>query len=342
MYTIYDYLKIYKNISIKEYEWNMMDNLLCAIMAYIPLNSFSKMNYQDLVYEVLNKPNGEVTLVTPLLLKIIDIIKDSKRYEELKFCNFINYKDKYTQFGALTIKINNIKIISFKGTDGTVIGWLENFRLAYMYPTNTQRMAIEYLNNNISLFDNNIYVMGHSKGGNLAMVSAMELNRLKYLKIKKVINFDGPGFRKNEYESNKYKKLLAKLINYIPEGSYIGTLLYNDNYHVVKSTKHAVNEHFPTYWSIYGTMFIDGKLSKLSKGLNKRTTEELSKLDSDKIKQIFEKSFEVFNAKETTKIKLSLKDIMNLIKTVYNMDKELSSYILTIMKTMIILSKNKN
>ncbi|MEI3499052.1 MAG: Mbeg1-like protein [Bacilli bacterium] len=60
------------------------------------------------------------------------------------------------------------KIISFKGTDSSLIGWLENFRLAYEYPTYTQKLAIDYLKNNISFLDQDVYVVGHSKGGNLA------------------------------------------------------------------------------------------------------------------------------------------------------------------------------
>ena len=40
MYTIYDYLEHYKDKSLKEVSWNVMDNLLCAIIVYIPIESF--------------------------------------------------------------------------------------------------------------------------------------------------------------------------------------------------------------------------------------------------------------------------------------------------------------
>ena len=51
-------------------------------------------------------------------------------------------------------------------------------------------------------------------------------------RIKKIYNFDGPGFRKQEYESNKYQALTKKLVNIMPSGSLVGVLLYNDNYNI--------------------------------------------------------------------------------------------------------------
>lgn len=342
MYTIYDYLKYYKDESFNDLPWNMIDNLLCSILSYVPLKSFNKLKYKELINQVLTNPLKETDLMRPMVLKVINIIKDSKRYKDIYFENFINLRDNNTQFGVLTIKVNNIKVISFKGTDGSTIGWLENFRLGYIYPTNTHKLAIEYVKNNITVLDNEVYVLGHSKGGNLAMVSAMEQNNSKFSTIKQVINFDGPGFRKKEFESDKYKKLLPKLVNIVPTGSYIGTILYNKNYQVVTSSSYAINEHYPTSWNIFGTKFVTGKLSMASKELNKRTTIEFSKLDEDKVKEIFEYTFKVFQDRISEKGKISFKELSEVFKSMHNMDKELSSYISIILKTLMSLSNNQN
>ena len=40
MYTIYDYLKLYKDKNLNEVPWNMMDYLLCSLIVYIPMGSF--------------------------------------------------------------------------------------------------------------------------------------------------------------------------------------------------------------------------------------------------------------------------------------------------------------
>lgn len=339
MYTIYDYLNYYKDESFENLPWNMMDNLLCSILSYVPLKSFNKLKFNEFINNIKENPIKENDLMRPMVLKVIDIIKNSKRYKDMIIENFINMRDESTQFGVMTIKINDIKIISFKGTDGSVIGWLENFRLIYTYPTNTHKLAIDYVKNNITVLDNEVYIIGHSKGGNLAMVSAMEQTISKFSKIKQVINYDGPGFRKCEFESDKYKKLLPKLVNIIPTGSYIGTILYNKNYHVVTSSSHAINEHYPTSWNIFGTKFVTGKLSIGSKEIIKRTTIEMSKLDENKIKDIIENVFKVFEDRMSKKGKVSMKELIEVLKSMHNMDKELSSYITIILKTMMSISK---
>ena len=41
MFNILDYLENYKNIKVKDVHWNNLDNLLCAILVYVPLETFS-------------------------------------------------------------------------------------------------------------------------------------------------------------------------------------------------------------------------------------------------------------------------------------------------------------
>ena len=129
------------------------------------------------------------------------------------------------------------------------------------------------------------------------------------------------------------------MTNKVKRISYIGTLLHNENYNVVKSNTHAIGEHYPTSWSIFGMEFVKGTLSKVSVGLIKRTTVNIRNLDNDKIRDIFENTFKTFNKKETKTMKINLISFMNLIKTMNKMDKELSSYVITILKTMITLSE---
>ena len=70
--------------------------------------------------------------------------------------------------------------------------------------------------------------------------------------FKNIINFDGPGFMKKEYDSDKFKKMSSKLINIIPSNSYIGVLMYNSEYVSIKTSARAMNVHYPIYWNTYG------------------------------------------------------------------------------------------
>ncbi len=75
---------------------------------------------------------------------------------------------------ASKFKIGDKTIIAYKGTDHSSIGGGENFRLLYLFPTYTQSVAYDYLKKNIlKKSDKNIYLCGHSKGGNLSISSAL-------------------------------------------------------------------------------------------------------------------------------------------------------------------------
>lgn len=338
MYTIYDYLKYYKDYSLSEEKWNIIDNLLCSILAYIPIKNFDTPKDINTFYNEIILKEQKKHIMVSNAIELLEIIKDSKRYKNIIFNNFINLVNNETQFGAFTITIGNLKVISFKGSDGSLIGWLENFRLAYIYPTYTQNLAIKYLNKNISIFDKEVYVTGHSKGGNLAITSTMELNNIKFNKIKEIINFDGPGLRIQEYNSKKYDRLNHKLINIIPNDSYIGVLLFNNNYKVIKTNSHAINVHYPMHWNILGTEFIESKISKLSKELHIRTSENIKDIDEQIIKEVFEKIFTNLDYKKTSNININLNDIMNVLKTLKEIDNQTLKYISKAISLMISLA----
>ncbi len=343
MYTIYDYLKYYKNHDVKEVTWNNIDNLLLSIIVYMPLESFmGTISFDEMCKKIEKfKFTNKTEFLSPKVKELIEIIKDSKRYKKLKFKNFVNQLDNNTQFGAMTCKINNIKIIVFKGTDRSIIGWIENFRLMYEYPTYTQNLAYKYLKNNLNVFDKNVYVVGHSKGGNMAMYSTMNLSLFKFHKIKNVINFDGPGFMKKEFDSDEFKRMSSKLINIVPSNSYIGVLMYNSEYVPIKTSAHAINVHYPIYWNTYGEEFVIEKLSNMSKELHKRTSSRISSLDSEKFKTYFETTFKTIDYKKTSNISLGLKDIVSIFKTVKGIDEDTSEYVTSVLKSMIKVSRGK-
>lgn len=337
MYTIIDYLKFYSNASLNEVKWNNIDNLMASIIVYLPVPSFKEDKNLKELSDYTTKNEADIRGFTETkAIEILNTIKNSKRYKNITISNFINIKNEDSQFGACIIKTDQEKIISFKGTDRSLIGWLENFRLMYEYPTYTQNLAIKYLNDNISFMDKDVYVVGHSKGGNLAMASAMELSDSKFNKIKKVCNFDGPGFKKQEYESKKFKRLKPKLLNVIPTGSIIGTILYNDNYKVVSSNEYAFDEHHPTSWKLFGQYFIEGKLSAISKQFHKNTSDGLETLDKEKLKKTIETSFKSFEKEYSSDFtSISFNDIKNVYTNMKNVDPEIRDYLLVLMEELI-------
>lgn len=337
MFTLINYLEYYKNQSFNDTKFNQMDALLFSCLAYLPLASFDKpKNIKEFIsYANTFKRDDLSGTMKPSAYLFLDKIKTSKRYQNIIITNFENTRNENTQFGAMCIHINDDILIVFNGTDGSLIGWIENLRLNYKYPTYTQSKAIDYVNKNITDKTNRIYIAGHSKGGNLAMCAAMELPDNKLKKVEKIYNFDGPGFLKNEYE-NKFTKIKNKVVNIVPTGSVVGMCLYNDNYEVVKSKNLAISEHYPTSWTTYGEFFINGKLSKVSTQIHEITTVNMESINKKELEKAIENFCEGLGKDYNSELHLNVTEIWEIIKNMQDIDPEvykfLSNVIYTIMK----------
>ena len=325
IYTIRDYLQYYKNTSIKDVHWNAVDNMLCAILVYLPVKSFTGSKSMKEFYSYAQKfiDENKESMMVPTAYEVLELAYDSPRYKSMKVSNWENTKTTELQFGAAVFRIGAETIITYKGTDYSFIGWIENFRLAYEYPTRTHSKAIEYLKNNVKLLgDKHIHIVGHSKGGNLAMVAAMETNDRIFGRIQKIYNFDGPGFRKDEFIGEKYGKMSQKLVNVLPSGSIVGVLLNNENYTVVKSSGLAVEEHDLSNWNLFGECFIEAKLSGVGNRLHESTTKGIENLDCCNMEEALETIFESFEKDVTEDFSMSKDDIIRFIKNVKNIDPE--------------------
>ena len=344
MYTVMDYLQYYRDIPFTEVSLNQLDFLICAILVYLPLNDFkeakSLKDFSKIALELENKDYDGMMI--PKSYEVLKYLQNAKRYADMKIMNFVNLKNEKTQFGACKFLMDKKTIIAFKGTDGSTIGWVENFRLLYDYPTYTQRLSLNYLEDNIKFNDKNVYVVGHSKGGNLAMASVMELSRPLFKKVKKVYNFDGPGFLKKEFDSLKYRELLPKLVNIIPTGSVVGSLLFNKNYTVVESCELAFNEHYPTTWGVFGGFFLEGTLSSVSKHLNESTTIGMDNLENEKVKEAVEMILKNIEKKYDEEFEFNINDIKNLLKNRDNIDPEVAKYLTTMLPKMVFAVTGKN
>ena len=94
MYTIYDYLKYYKNTSLCEVKWNSLDSLMCAILVYLPVSSFADVKSINELYDyALNYKKDFPSVMIPMAYEVLELIKDSKRYEKLEISNFIKQEE---------------------------------------------------------------------------------------------------------------------------------------------------------------------------------------------------------------------------------------------------------
>lgn len=336
MFTIYDYLDYYKNCSFEEVGFNQMDAMLFACLVYLPIKSFSEnKSYKDFVsYAYTFYKDDYSGVMKPSSFALLNKIKTSKRYENIIISNFKNVRNNDTQFGAMSVRFNDNLLIAFKGSDSSLISWIENLRLNYQYPTYTQSKGIKYAKDNILDSDKNVYLVGHSKGGNLAMCAGMEIPSGLRDKVKVIYNFDGPGFLKKEYEK-KFNLIKEKVVNIVPSGSVVGMCLYNDNFKSVKSKDLAFGEHYPVGWGVFGEFFVKTSLSRVSKQIHEMTTTNLDAVDKKQLGETIEKLCKGLGVDYDSDFHLSISEIWEIIRNMKGIDPKVYKYLTSVMQTLM-------
>lgn len=336
MFTIYDYLDYYKNCSFEEVGFNQMDAMLFACLVYLPIKSFSEnKSYKDFVsYAYTFYKDDYSGVMKPSSFALLNKIKTSKRYENIIISNFKNVRNNDTQFGAMSVRFNDNLLIAFKGSDSSLISWIENLRLNYQYPTYTQSKGIKYAKDNILDSDKNVYLIGHSKGGNLAMCAGMEIPSGLRDKVKVIYNFDGPGFLKKEYEK-KFNLIKEKVVNIVPTGSVVGMCLYNDNFKSVKSKDLAFGEHYPVGWGVFGEFFVKTSLSRVSKQIHEMTTTNLDAVDKKQLGETIEELCKGLGVDYDSDFHLSMSEIWEIIRNMKGIDPKVYKYLTSVMQTLM-------
>ncbi len=261
--------------------FNKVDGLIFAQLAYLDFDTFvpdRQLFARGITFAKIAEQDGfenlfplERTARKNLLL--FNAIAYSKRYGKIR----INYHDnvfdseKKVQFSATTFLMpNGDACVSFRGTDSTITGWRENFDMLYSDTFPAQILSAKYLNSVASKIRGKITVVGHSKGGNLAIYSGVMCSQKAKERIIEIQSFDSPGFTEEFITSQKYVDTESRILKFVPEDSMIGMLL-NDttSYKIVKSDGEGIHQHDPFLWLIENNDFVAGeKINTKAKFVN--------------------------------------------------------------------------
>lgn len=348
MANLKEYIKHYGDLSFEETPFNDVDSMIFTQIVYadfkkiIPSNPNEYILFSDAARLFLRKYDSgkKVPRFLKEVYELLDRIKESKRYANIRVYNYVKMVDQEKQFCAVTLRFDGKVYVAFEGTDTSIIGWKEDFMLTNTFPVPAQRFAIQYLNDTIHFWDKSIYVGGHSKGGNLAITSSMLANPMVRMKIKGVYNFDGPGFRKKEFESSAYRRIEQKLKMFVPEDSTVGMLLLHTNrYYVVKSMASGLWQHDPFSWECFGGVFIQGSQTSRSKSLEKSNVDFIGSLNDEERGRIIEIIFSVFHKlgiTDTSQIKIpKLNQAIAFVKELTSIDGETRRKVITFLKILI-------
>lgn len=336
--------------TLNEKEFNAVDSLILSQISNILLDNLvgsinsnrEPVKFKDLLKsELFSKMFDKVPYHQPTK-QLLFYLAASPRFRDIRINYHISKTDSSSekQFSATTFILNNTyAYVAFRGTDYSLIGWKEDFNMAFTKAIPSQIEGVQYLNTIAKLIPHSLYIGGHSKGGNIAVYAAMNCNYRVKPRIKKIFSHDGPGFRKEIIESDAFNEIKDKINKTLPQSSLIGMLLENhEEYHVVKSNKFGgLRQHDPFSWEIVDSDF--NYLEKISYG-SKYTSDTLnnwlSNICDEKRRLFIDGLFDIFTCTKSQSFieisqnwKNNIPIIFNALK---NMDNEVKSMIIELFK----------
>lgn len=323
MADLFEYMKWRGDLSFKENRFNEIDGMILSRAAYIPYALYldnpqtdvrkvsdimelllTTENYKD---KVLWKEDADLTLW----------LKNSARYSGLQLMYFEELIDKetQTQFSAVTFKDEEgTYYVVFKGTDSSLVGWKEDFNMSFMNPVPSQLMAVEYLDEVAGKTEGDLILMGHSKGGNLAVYASAFCKEEIKDRIKTIYNYDGPGFHDAVLDTDEYTKGCSKVKTFVPQSSLIGLMMGHEEEHTIVKSRQitGIMQHDVYSWEVGVTKFVyldtmtdsskvlDRTLKNWVKGLSPEQREDfidtlygvLSKTNAETFEELMKNWFE--------------------------------------------------
>jgi len=316
MANIIDYLKWRGDISFSDSPLNEVDALIFSELSYVrfdnlvPSSIISKgipLSILAEKYFSLHFDNAKLGAILPTesILELFKLASESRRFSDITVKGFINEVDLKVekQFCAMCFDIGKIAtVITYRGTDDTIIGWKEDFNMAFFTPIPAQKQAAEYLNSVVERSNKeHYYVCGHSKGGNLATYSALLASEKAQNKIEAVYNFDGPGFKNSFIDEEKNNPIIPKLKKICPDGAIIGAIFNPvEKCKYVKSTAKGLYQHDAFSWELLGREFVLAKQqNKTSRQFHDTLEGWVGKLTDKEKVDFVEALYKFFTVNET-------------------------------------------
>ncbi|EPI59949.1 Mbeg1-like protein [Gardnerella piotii] len=316
--------------NFKERKFNAVDSLILCELAYICMPE-SIPKYNDDSNALATVPLSELlrgedfssmfssgsTKVDEFRKNLLLAVESSPRYRGMRVGEVLERFDESNiddsceqQFAAVTFDLtdcigSSCFVVAFRGTDNTLVGWKEDFNMAFRCPVPAQESSAEYLlsisrrackyscksggirgifssvgdyfanlfnkksdfknsdldksnlenSNDCDLSDNpKIFVVGHSKGGNMAAYAAMRLDaqdRSLGNHISKIYSMDGPSFGSDVVDPKVFSRVVSRIEKVVPQSAFIGLIMDTGvPYKVTAADSIGLMQHFGMYWQV--------------------------------------------------------------------------------------------
>lgn len=334
--TIIDYLKEYADVSLKDEPMNDVDSLVLCQFSYLKFDGLVPLVTENdrsvTLQQLYEHPDYEKLYGDERYEKenraLFEAMRKCVRFRNMKLNCYINIieaqADFETQFSAVTLLLEDgTMYVAFRGTDETMVGWKEDFNMAFLSPVPGQEFAVKYLNMVTARLPRDFYVGGHSKGGNLAVYAAMNCYPQAQARILKIYSMDGPGFRPEVLEKCDFGRIEERTCKILPHSSLVGMLFEKDiRYQVVESRTFGLAQHNPFTWLVKDGHFVT--VSDIYEGrrfMDDTLNQWILSLDEQSMRTFVDTLFQILAASEsdnlidfTANLKRSMTGILGAMK----------------------------
>lgn len=335
-----DYLQWRGDLSFTKDPFNDIDALILALLSYLPfkgivpdIESKEEITLKETTDQYFLRSRSVDILpskINPTAFSSFDSGLDEllrkaavcPRFEDIRLSRYEENTDFVIgrQFAAITFTLRfpeHQKVVAFRGTDNSLVGWKEDFELACMKQIPAQESACNYLERTIGIFSSQFIVCGHSKGGNLAVYAGSHIKAARQGRLKKIINFDGPGFDFSLVNRASFSPSEYKVVNYVPQESMVGLLLEQVGQRtVVSSSGRYIMQHNALNWEVERSKFVHGKLTDNTKLLESTLKTWLTEISLPEREMFLEALFDILGASEGAAFKFDPQENLKEIKAI--------------------------
>lgn len=306
MAHLIDYLEKVKELTFDQEPLNILDKVCINEIGYLtyekwltPSDLQKTINLHD--YAEGKELNPDYSfMVTKERVELAEAIVRSRRFASLSLSNYRSVLDKEVekQFAAMIFSLPELDYhqLVFRGTDDSVIGWKEDFQLTYSREIPAHRSAMTFLEDHLPNLSGHITVSGHSKGGNLALYSAVQSSTSLREKIAELLLLDSPGLMKSLLEKPSYQELKARMTVIRPQDSVVGVMLYWDRpAQLVAAEGIGFAQHNALSWEVdlaTNDFVHEDQPTELSQRLEETFQEWIETLPKQQLKQGFDLVFD--------------------------------------------------
>ena len=348
MGTIIDYVREYGCYTFEEKPLNEVDSLILSQFSYLKFDGLvpglsehkravsigylNQHEQKDKLFVDKRFADSNYALFTAMC--------NSFRFGKMKMNYYVNEIDleEETQFSAITFYLGKgCTYVAYRGTDETIVGWKEDFNMAFLAPVPGQLKSVTYLKKMAWRIWGKFYVGGHSKGGNLAVYAAMNCSPRLQKRMIEVYSLDGPGFRPEILASADFDRISDKVYKVVPQSSVVGVLLQSQEQHkIIESTSFGLLQHDPYTWTVEKDAF--KKLDKRYESqllMDDALNEWILQMDEEEIRFFVDTLYQVISAADIDNLidftdhwKENLNALIEAIKDLDDTSKEMMKMII--------------